>query len=157
MNNRRLKTTRIVKLAGYSAALAAPVVGAWLSTQYFAPFCSITPDISTRAQIRNALIQSSNAAPMDCERRRPVRDIETLIRVFGDDRPAYDDAWHRPLWMHCRNGRFEVRSAGEDGQLDTEDDIAEDEYPWDPHAKPIIKQQPPRQDADGDGPDHTPD
>lgn len=120
-----------MKGLGYIAASASLALGAWFVAECSVPFCSITPEILTRTHIRNALIQSSNATPVDCERRRPVRDIETLVRVFGDNRPAYDDAWHRPLWMHCRDDRFEVRSSGADGQLDTEDDITAYRYPWD--------------------------
>jgi hypothetical protein len=81
------------------------------------------------------------ASPTECVTRRPMAEIQELKR--RGERIHLNDDWDRPFWMHCPDGKeFEVRSAGEDGLLDTQDDfVSINKYPWDVSFEADVKRR----------------
>lgn len=94
----------------------------------------------TQKLIHSAIFWSIEAKPTDCKKRRRLAELEFIA---NDPRGSwtFDDSWGHPLWMHCHDGKFEVRSAGEDGLLDTEDDITAYTFPWDPAREALRERE----------------
>jgi hypothetical protein len=119
-------TTRLVwQWVVYFASLGFFGGAAWWLLYAYRPYSCSSPSIQTRQRVEEAAHWVLYAQPADCQRRRLLSEVER----YGPEGAL--DAWQQPLWIHCPNGKLEIRSAGDDGQLDTEDDITAYRYPWD--------------------------
>lgn len=103
-------------LLAFSVAMAAVAgVLVWLNT----PIHRHPPSAVTEERVRHLATLAGVVDRDECRVRRKLGELRLLDPAARQKL----DGWGRPLWMHCVGNQFEVRSAGEDGELHTTDDI----------------------------------